>query len=199
MPETGAGHDLAGRLVAVVGPSGAGKDSLIAHARELLSGDARFCFVRRVITRPPDGGSEDHVPMSEEAFEQALARGAFVADWQAHGLRYGIPAAAGMHVRNGGVAVFNGSRAALPAVRRAFPELAVIHVTAEPGVLAARLAARGRETAGDIEARLARAVDDYPGRETAITIDNSGTLARAGAEIVAALLGLAGDNRPAAS
>jgi len=44
-------------LVLVVGPSGAGKDSLLKAAREEFRGDPRIGFARRVITRPadPDG------------------------------------------------------------------------------------------------------------------------------------------------
>ncbi len=42
--------------------------------------------------------------------------------------------------------IFNGSRAALPEAARVFPDLRVILVTAPEIVLAARLAARGRES-----------------------------------------------------
>ena len=39
----------AGRLVLVVGPSGAGKDSVLRHAGERLAGASRFVFPRRVV------------------------------------------------------------------------------------------------------------------------------------------------------
>ena len=53
-------------------------------------------------------------------------------------------------------------------------------IVADPEVIAARLAARGRETAEQIAGRLRRSVPAYRGADTAVTIDNSGPLAIAG-------------------
>ena len=95
------------RLFAVVGPSGAGKDTLMAAAAHRPG----VALVRRVITRPAEAGGEDFEGVTPEAFAARKARGAFALDWEAHGLRYGIP-----HDQlRGGDVIFNGSRAALPA------------------------------------------------------------------------------------
>ena len=80
-----------GRLVLVVGPSGAGKDSLIEAARRALAGHPRFVFPRRLVTRPCDPGSEDHDSLTEEAFASEREAGAFFLHWGAHGLHYALP------------------------------------------------------------------------------------------------------------
>lgn len=139
-------------LVLVVGPSGAGKDTLLNATRRALAGDERFRFVRRVITRQPDPDGEDHEPVTSAQFAARV----FALRWQAHGLQYGIPADISGDLAAGTVVVANVSRAVIAEASERFP-VRVIEVTAPPDVLAARLAARGRETAADIAARLARA------------------------------------------
>lgn len=139
------------RLVAIVGPSGAGKDTLIDLACAVLP-DVRA--VRRVITRPSTAGGEDFEGVSPEDFAKRLKRGAFALHWQAHGLSYGIPKA---QLDGGGTLLFNASRGILAQAQAAFPDLMVVLVTASPDVLEARLAKRGREGAQDRAARLARA------------------------------------------
>jgi ribose 1,5-bisphosphokinase len=156
-------------LVLVVGPSGAGKDTLLNATRRALAGDARFRFVRRVITRPADPGGEDHESVTTAQF----AARAFALQWHAHGLHYGIPADIAPDLAAGTVVVANVSRAVITAAAGRF-DVRVIEVTASPDVLAARLAARGRETAADIAARLARAVP-LPANVTVDTVMNDAT------------------------
>jgi len=140
-------------LVLVVGPSGAGKDTLLDAARQALEGDPRFRFVRRVITRPAAAGGENHEPTTDADF----AAREFALAWQAHGLRYGIPADIVPDLAAGRVVVANVSRSIIADAARRFP-VRVIEVTAPPDLLAARLAARGRESAVDVAARLSRNV-----------------------------------------
>src|SRR5690606_17796598 len=80
---------MTGTFVAVVGPSGAGKDSVINFARDKLGDEV--VVVRRVVTRTADGGSEDHDSLSAEAFAAAERGGQFALSWEAHGLNYGLP------------------------------------------------------------------------------------------------------------
>lgn len=143
-----------GLLVAIVGPSGAGKDTLL-DALALKRPD--IMIAQRIITRPADAGGEAHIAVSDALFDAQLAMGRYAFHWQAHGLRYAIPASIDQHLAQGGVVVFNGSRKALPEIARAYPQLLVVMVTAPVEILAARLRARGRETARDIAARLKRA------------------------------------------
>lgn len=156
-------------IFAVVGPSGAGKDTLIAGA---LRARPDLRLVRRVITRPAEAGGEEFDGVTEAEFAARVARGAFALHWQAHGLCYGIPRD---QVSGPGDVVFNGSRAALPEAVRVFPALRVILVTAPDAVLAERLAARGRETVADIRARLARASFELPAGIAAARVVNDGT------------------------
>ena len=71
-----------GHLILVVGPSGAGKDTLIAGARAACVGDRSVVFPGRVITRPSTA-SEDHDSISQETFAQAVAVGDFSLWWDA--------------------------------------------------------------------------------------------------------------------
>lgn len=174
-----------GTLIAVVGPSCAGKDTLIDYARQRFGGDPSVLFVRRVVTRIAQ--AEDHDTLSVETFTEATASGEFAVTWEAHGLHYAIPVGACRHVAGGGVAIVNGSRAALPAIRAAFARVLVVHVTCRPDVLAARLAARGREDAQGQGSRLARATMPVEALKDAIEIDNSGEIAPAGAAFAAVI------------
>ena len=164
-------------LVLVVGPSGAGKDTLIEAAHAALADDPRFVFVRRVVTRHAVTALEDHATMDEAAFTVALMRGDFALHWEAHGLRYGIPATIDADLDAGRVVVANGSRAAIPAAREKYPDCVVLLVTADRTVRAARLAARGRESAEDVRARLEREGIELSPDVERIAIDNSGALA----------------------
>ena len=142
-------------LVGVVGPSGAGKDTLMDGARAALAGDARFLFVRRVITRPAAAGSEDHQPATAAEFARMRDQGEFALWWDAHGLSYGIPAHVAVEAGQGRVVVANLSRGVLAEAAARFP-LLVLEITAPLELRAARLAARGRESVEDVARRLSR-------------------------------------------
>ncbi len=168
--------------VAVAGPSGAGKDTLLDAVRAELSGDGRFHFARRSITRPAVPGGEAHEPLSPEDFEAVLAGGGFVLHWRAHGLGYGIRHA---EAPAGRVAVLSLSRAVLAEAARLRP-LRVIEVTAPPALLAERLARRGREDAASIAARLAREVPLPQGLDVR-RVMNDGPVAHGAARLRSAL------------
>lgn len=169
-------------LVLVVGPSGGGKDTLLGIARRILAGDRRFRFARRVITRPTDAGGEDHEAVTDAVFDGRV----FALQWQAHGLRYGIPLDVTEDIARGIVVVANVSRSVIAEAARRFP-VRVIEVTAPPDVLARRLAERGRETAEDIARRLARDVP-IPGDVACDIIMNDRSPEAAADRLVAALI-----------
>lgn len=179
--------DALGTMIVVVGPSGAGKDTLIDYAAERLRDQADVHFVRRIITRDSDAGGENHEGCSEETFQRKKVAGEFCVSWSAHGLHYGIPASVKQHLKKGGVAVANGSRSALPHFRAAFPNLKVVVVTARPEILSARLANRGRESMSEIMGRLDRKVEAICDSLDVTTIDNSGEIEEAGSVLLALL------------
>ena len=174
---------MSGTFVAVVGPSGVGKDSLIGFARERLEATGRVVFVRRVVTRQADGGSEDHDSLDVDAFAQAERDGAFALNWDAHGLRYGLPVALEHDLEAGRVVVANLSRSVIPALVERYPDAVVVLVTADRDVLERRLAGRGRETAASIQQRLDRRVSERLPVST-VQIDNSGALETAALQFV---------------
>jgi ribose 1,5-bisphosphokinase len=174
----------AGRLIGVVGPSGAGKDSLMAALCERRPDLHR---VRRVITREADAGAEDHDTASPALFAARAAGGDFALHWQAHGLSYGIPAHVDDVLATGRDALVNLSRGVLGRARQRFPTLHVLHVTAAPEVLADRLAGRGRESRVEIARRLSRPAPPLPEGLAVTGIDNSGRLEAAVDAALAAL------------
>lgn len=175
---------MTGRLFAVVGPSGAGKDTLIDAAR--LARPA-MVVARRVITRPASAGGEDFDGVSLPEFSARKAAGAFALDWKAHGLCYGIPAETLALRDTGRDVLFNGSRAALDAAARLWPDLTVIRVSAPSAVLMERLLARGRETRDQIADRISRASYDVPQGLQVVDVVNDGALDLAIARFLAAL------------
>lgn len=176
------------RFIFVVGPSGAGKDSVMAWARERAAG-LPVAFAHRYITRPPDAGGENHVHVTDEEFAVRREAGLFALDWSANGQSYGIGIEVEAWLSRGLTVVANGSRGYLPEAVRRYPALVPVLITAPPEVLAARLAARGRETRDEILARLTRAaaLDTAPG--PTVEIVNDGPLERAGQQLLELIKG----------
>lgn len=178
---------MAGAFIAVVGPSGAGKDSVMDYARAVLEKDPYIEFIRRIVTRPAQAGSEEHDTMSVEEFEQAQKEGAFSLIWRAHGLLYGLPADIDAKISAGKIIIANVSRRVLAQIEDKYEISAFINITAQPEILAKRLAMRGRETEEDIAKRLSREVPISAAKATLIEIDNSGHLEDAGEAFVEAV------------
>ncbi|MDE2242222.1 MAG: phosphonate metabolism protein/1,5-bisphosphokinase (PRPP-forming) PhnN [Bradyrhizobium sp.] len=148
-----------GRLILVVGPSGAGKDTLLRLARAACADESNVVFARRVVTREASA-FEDNEQVSHDAFRRALAQDAYSAHWQAHGHYYALPRTIDDEVRAGRSVIANVSRTVVGAMRRAYADVVVVAITAPPQVLAERLAMRARDSDGRIEQRLGRRVDD---------------------------------------
>jgi ribose 1,5-bisphosphokinase len=178
-----------GLFVAVVGPSGAGKDTLLRLAAERLRERSSIVFARRVVTRPAVAAIEDHDAMSEGAFNAAEAEGAFCLSWRAHGLAYGLPVRLDGQLSNGESIVANVSRRVLATAAERFRRVAVVEITASRAILVERIAARGREAPSEIAARLDRAAPLVipAAAERLCRIDNDGA-PEAGAATLAGFL-----------
>lgn len=181
----GAGRQ--GLLVAIVGPSGSGKDTVIRWLRDHAEAEACLDFVQRVITREDDGGHEDSLAISTADFLAEAASGAFAVSWQAHGLRYGLPASCLDAVERGRTVIVNGSRHALPSIHAVFARMLVIRIEVERGELQRRLLQRGRENGEEIMQRLTRPDIAFADGLDVVTVDNSGPVERAGRAVLAAI------------
>ena len=176
-----------GQLVIVVGASGAGKDSLLRWLEQHLAAErgrhANIRIATRWITRTAHA-SERHHTVDDARFAAMLAADEFALHWSANGARYGVGREIDAWLALGDTVVVNGSRAHLPQAAALYPQTHAVHVQVNAQVLARRLQGRGRETAEEVQARLARhatldvplALD--PGRVT--VIDNDGELEDAG-------------------
>ena len=148
-----------GKLVLVVGPSGAGKDTLLGLAKAACADDPGIVFPRRVITRPASA-SEDNEEASAGTFQEAVERGHFAVHWDAHGHRYALSRAIDDDIRAGRTVVANVSRTVIAKMRRAYADIVVVSITAPPNVLAERIALRARGSDGRHDQRLNRTVED---------------------------------------
>jgi ribose 1,5-bisphosphokinase len=173
-----------GTLILVVGPSGAGKDTLIDAARRARP-DA--FFPTRIITRPAAAGGEVFEGVEPAEFERRDAAGGFAFRWEAHGLSYGIPAEIGAALAAGRDVIVNASRSIIAEARARHRKLRIVVVTAPVALLAARLAHRGREDAADIAERLSRAGWAIPEGPDVVTVVNDGTRAEGVRRFLAAI------------
>lgn len=184
----------AGRLLYVMGPSGAGKDSLIAWARQRLPADSAIAFARRTIARPQVDravdGDEDARTVTLDQWKRMRDDGLFCLEWQANGCAYGIGRDVERQLAAGTSVVVNGSREYLGEALRRFPMLEVIHVTAPETAIRARLAKRGRESESEIRLRVERRIPVHPPSYVPLlNLSNDGALEEAGSKLISALTG----------
>lgn len=176
------------RLIYIIGPSGAGKDSLLNSLRQEMADMTALSdmtdktnppplyFAKRTITRSHDQSNEDHEAVDTSNFESLMNSNAFAMHWFANGLHYGVRHQELAPMSEGTWVMVNGSRAYLEEAKRRFPELTVLLITAPIEVLRKRLLSRGRENEQAIEARLSRSQDVALGPQD-LCVSNGGSLA----------------------
>lgn len=172
-----------GAFVCIVGPSGAGKDSLLIEARKGLAADEAIVFPRRLVTRSKND-TEDHDTITQEAFDAGVASGAFCLHWQAHGLSYALPHSVADAVDAGKIVVCNVSRSVIAQIIEQFAHVYVVQISAPAEVIAERLLKRGRETAASIAARQERNRQLSADLSPDLTIMNTGPLEIGGEQLI---------------
>jgi ribose 1,5-bisphosphokinase len=172
---------MSGAWIFICGPSGAGKDSVIAWARQALSEHKDIVFVRRLVTRAMHPGS-DHASVTRPDFLSLLQNGGLRWHWQAHGFHYGVDLRYAADVQAGRLVLVNGSRAHVAGLIPA-EGLRVVQITAGPATLAARLTQRGRDAPEAVAERLVRNAH-FTNLEADCTIANDGDLPAAGQRLV---------------
>ena len=178
-------------MIYTVGPSGAGKDSVLDWLKAHLPPDASVHFARRSITRRAHISGEQHEAMTGQEFAQASDDGAFAMRWTANGLDYGVRLTELQGPLGTRWVIVNGSRGYLPEACQQYPNLVVLHISASAEVLQTRLLARGRETSAEVRARLNRVPPlNYPPNIEVLEIHNNTTLHDAGQQLMLALSAL---------
>ncbi|MDZ7864578.1 phosphonate metabolism protein/1,5-bisphosphokinase (PRPP-forming) PhnN [Acidovorax sp.] len=181
------------QLLYFMGPSGAGKDSLLDWLRQHLPAGLPVQWARRTISRPASPGGEAHESTTPDAHAALRAAGAFALHWEANGLAYGVRHAEMAPLVQGRWLMVNGSRAYLPEALARYPDLVAVHITASPEVLRQRLQSRGRENADEVEQRVQRALRFLAPPGTAgIEVRNDTSLDAAGRQLLQALERLPG-------
>jgi ribose 1,5-bisphosphokinase len=184
---------MSGRLLYVMGPSGAGKDSLMGWLKERLSSQPAVYWAQRTIDRPRSANDALHEALTSLEFFDQQTQGCFALYWHANGHQYGIRKTELHALHTGAWVVVNGSREYLPALLQNYPDAMALHITAPTQTLRQRLLARGRESFNDVEARLQRAVEfTVPPNAQTLEFVNNGLLEDCGLALVHALQKLPG-------
>ncbi|MEI7285293.1 ribose 1,5-bisphosphokinase [Pectobacterium carotovorum] len=166
------------KLIYLIGPSGAGKDSLLRAIRQLAL--PRLLVAHRYITRPAEIQGENHIALTPEEFAIRQQLGLFALHWQAHQCHYGIGIEIDDWLQRGNDVIVNGSRAYLTQARERYGNtLFPICLTVSASVLRERLRARGRESEQQIATRLRRAEEEQRRLQSdCVLLNNDGDLQR---------------------
>lgn len=178
---------MIGKLFYIIGPSGAGKDTLIQYVRTHLSQTTPMCIAHRYITRDYKSEGENHIELSEEEFNLRATNGLFTFHWEGHSTMYGIGKEIEIWMNSGIHVMMNGSRAYLNQAREKIPDLIPIYISVSKQTLMNRLITRGRESKDEIEQRLNRGQQFVPQAPNLIILQNDGPIEECGQALIKAV------------
>lgn len=154
------------KIIAIVGASGVGKDTLLKLAKMYL--DESFLFVQRYITRVADE-NEDNLYINEDKFLTFEKNDFFLSTWMAHNNLYGI---AKKSLDEKKINIISISRTKVEDFAKIFQNLVVVHISLSHEMLLERLEKRARESKVEIEKRLQRTIE-VPRTKYVIEFNNS--------------------------
>eukprot|EP01006_Ploeotia_vitrea_P011502 TRINITY_DN30633_c0_g1_i1.p1 TRINITY_DN30633_c0_g1~~TRINITY_DN30633_c0_g1_i1.p1 ORF type:complete len:211 (+),score=15.96 TRINITY_DN30633_c0_g1_i1:41-673(+) len=129
-----------------VGPSGAGKDTLLKGALKKI-GDDSVVFCKRHITRDADKCEELENPVTKEDFERNRGNNMYMTHWDRHDTLYGIPYS---EIQPNKTLILNVSRGVIEEVNQKYTPhgtiVRVLRITASDHVLRERLVKRSEQT-----------------------------------------------------
>jgi len=176
-------------LFYVIGASGSGKDSLIQYARVHMPENHQTVFTHRYITRPAEAGGENHIALDEREFFSRQNMSCFAMAWYSHETHYGIGIEINQWLGKGLNVVMNGSRGYLKYAAQQYHEIVPVLISVRAEILRQRLELRGRETAEQIDRRLAQArkLETLVAHPRLIKVENNGLLENAGERLISVI------------
>jgi len=178
-----------GQLVFIVGPSGAGKDSILRLAKEKIPKNTNIVFALRYVTRQTEHENEE-IEISHSEFNLLLKSQFFCMHWQAHDLSYGISKRIETLLKYNKTVIVNGSRQYIPTALQRFPFMKIVLIQVPAAIAKSRLEQRGREDQKHIMLRMQRDSKIEAPEELIYTIDNSGPIEEATSKLMDYLIGL---------
>jgi phosphonate metabolism protein PhnN/1,5-bisphosphokinase (PRPP-forming) len=106
-----------GTLFLVLGPSGAGKDTCLDGAREIMTNSPHTVFAKRWITRDPDKCSDLEMPVTPNEMDLKSDMCELALFWEAHDTMYAVGNEIKVQLAQGINVVINVSRTCEPPHR----------------------------------------------------------------------------------
>ena len=184
-PDTSSSASI---LLVISGPSGVGKDAVVAGLRSALPS---AYFATTVTTRPPRPGERDGVDyrfLSEEQYDRLVAEDGFLERAAVYTHRYGVPRReVEQALREGRDVIVRVDVQGAATMKRLMPDAVLVFLAPESDeVLQKRLRDRATDAGADLRARLETAAREMAqeGSFDHVVVNAEGLLAATVSRIV---------------